>query len=340
MNKKILIALLVVLVLVSACGERIHDRLNDDQTPSEDNSDIAPDDNIGTDTPVETGDSTGSLSVDGVKRSYLLHIPKNYDPSKKYPLIVVFHGGSQTNTEIAKLTGFSELSETEGFLVVYPQGIEKNWDDGRGATDASKAGADDVSFIRDLVSELEGAYAVDKSRVYATGTSNGGIMTHRMGCELSDVFAAIAPVIGSLAENLESSCNPSPISVMVIQGTADPFIDINGGEVKHKKFSSLGDGGFVISAESARKLWASKDGCASTPKTEELPIRVNDGTSVTKISYANCKANTEVVYYIVNGMGHTYPPKVPEIGGNIVGSSSQNIDATQEAWKFFKRHAK
>ena len=337
----ILLGIFLVAILITGCSGRLRDRYNENHPPVGDNSNTPPVPSDNTAPTVAGRDVSGTLQVGSQSREYLLHIPKGYSSSKKFPLVVVLHGGSQDNTDIEKITGFSELADQEGILVVYPQGMEQNWDDGRGTTDASKAGADDISFIRNLVSELEGAYSVDASRVYATGTSNGGIMTHRLGCELSDVFVAIAPVIGSPAANIVDTCNPpTPVSVMVIQGTADPFIDINGGEVKHKRFPMLGDGGIVVSADEGRRLWAKNDGCTGSPTTEELPILVDDGTSVEKIAYTDCKANTEVVYYIVSGMGHTYPPKTPEKAGNIVGTASKNIDATKEIWKFFKSHSR
>jgi polyhydroxybutyrate depolymerase len=153
---------------------------------------------------------------------------------------------------------------------------------------------------------------------------------------MSDVFAAIGSDVGPIATNLAPKCNPSkPISVVAIQGTADSFIPINGGDTKHKGFG-IGDGGLVESAENTMNLWASKNSCSASRK-ERLPVLVDDGTAVDKTTYSGCRDNAEVVYYIVNGMGHGWPPKKGQVT-QISGPASGNIYATKVFWEFFKNH--
>jgi polyhydroxybutyrate depolymerase len=239
---------------------------------------------------------------------------------------------------VAKQTGFSDDADREGFLVVYPDGIEHNWNDGRGTTDAERLGVDDVKFVRALIEELTRTFPIDPARIYATGVSNGGIFTHRLGCELADVLAAIGPVIGPIASPMASRCRSSrPISVIGIQGTADPFIPIQGGEEGWQ--SGLGDGGLVESAEDTMALWAAKNGCAPTPRKDTLPARVNDGTHVQRIVYSPCRDGTEVHYYLVDGMGHGWPPKPPR-SERLSGRTSQNLNATELIWEFFQPHPK
>lgn len=259
-----------------------------------------------------SGDYRESLTVDGRKRSYLLHIPKNYSDKKRYPLVLVFHGGAGTGEKVSRQTGFTKYADKEGFIAVYPDGIEYNWNDGRGTTDAERLGVNDVKFVRTLIEHLKTAkgLAIDSNRIYATGVSNGAIFSHRLGCEMSDVFAAIGPVIGSMATNMISRCNPSePISVVAIQGTGDPFISIKGGEVKHKRLG-IGDGGLVESADKTMRFWTAKNGCEDSPKKVRLPVIIDDRTEVEKISYSQCKNKSAVVYYIVKGMGHIWPPRI------------------------------
>ena len=284
------------------------------------------------------GDYQEKIEIDGRKRTYLLHIPKGYIASNKYPLVAVFHGGGGSGEKITKQTGFAAKADKEGFIAVFPDGIKHNWNDGRDTTDAYKAGADDIKFVRMLVEQLKSRLLIDEKRIYATGVSNGGIFSHRLGCEMADVFAAIGPVVGPIATLLALRCNPAaPIAVVGIQGGADPLIPIGGGE--EGGFYGLGDGGFVESADATMRLWAQKNGCLVTPLIADLPPTVDDGTRVKKYTYISCRNNAEVVYYIVEGMGHGWPPKLPQ-APRLAGSSSHNINATEVVWEFFKTHPK
>lgn len=279
------------------------------------------------------GDYQQSIVVDNRERTYILHIPAAFDPNKSYPLIMGFHGGGGSGQKFSRQTKFNVYADREGFIAVYPDGIEHNWNDGRGTTDAEKLGVDDVKLVRTLTEHLKGELPIDAKRVYATGVSNGGIFSQRLACEMSDIFSAIGSDVGPIAANIAPKCNPSkPISVVAIQGTADPLIPINGGAVEG------GDGGLVESAENTMNLWASKNTC-SAARRERLPISVDDGTAVDKTAYSDCGDNTEVVYHIVNGMGHTWPPKEGKVK-LISGPTSGNIDATKVFWEFFKEHPK
>ncbi|MDP3703637.1 MAG: PHB depolymerase family esterase [Candidatus Omnitrophota bacterium] len=281
------------------------------------------------------GDSRGSLTVDGRKRTYLLHRPASYSPAKRYPLVLVFHGGGGAGAKIAKQTGFSDYADQEGFIAAYPDGIEHNWNDGRGTTDAERLHVDDVAFVKALLARLQQELSIDPQRIYATGPSNGGIFTYRLGCEMAGVFAAIAPVIGNLAEPMAARCAPAePLSVLAINGDADPLIPIQGGECCKR-----GDGGRLLSTEASLGIFLHRNGCATTPVRAFLPTLVEDGTTVEHYTYPGCAHQTEVIWYLVHGMGHGWPPKPPQ-ARRIAGPTSHNIDATQVIWEFFKRHPK
>lgn len=277
------------------------------------------------------GDYSESIAVDGQKRTYVLHVPTGYVVSNRYPLVAVFHGGGGEGKKIASQTGFPPKADQEGFIAVFPDGINQHWDDGR---DVIIPPVNDVKFVRTLIEHLKTKLSIDQNKIYAVGVSNGGILSHRLGCEMADVFAAIGADVGSLATNMVSRCNPqNSIAVAVIQGTKDPFVPIGGGKV------SIGIGGFVESAESSMQWWASKNGCQSAPIVTNLPPHISDGTSVTKKHYAQCRDHAEVTYYLVNGMGHLWPPK-SQVTRGAAGPPSQNIDATAVFWEFFKAHPK
>lgn len=284
------------------------------------------------------GDYREHLTIDGRTRTYLLHIPVGYTPSNQYPLVALFHGGGGSGAKIAGQTNFPEKADKEGFILLAPDGIAHNWNDGRDTTDAYKQGVDDIAFIRALMKNLTNTLPIDQNRIYATGVSNGGIFSERLGCEMADVFAVIGPVVGPIATLLAPKCNPSaPISVVGIQGVADPGIPIGGGE--QGGFGGFGDGGFVESADATMRLWAGKNECPTTPIISDLPPAVHDGTRVKKYTYTPCRNATEINYYIVEGMGHGWPPRPPD-APRLAGPTSHNINATEVIWEFFKTHRK
>ena len=344
MRKLIFIIIIVILVLLSIIiARRVRERFNnlptnDNQTTNGTLPDGVPP--TGGSFAYAPGDYKESITVDGRERTYLLHIPTGFDAAKKYPLVLGFHGGNGTGEKFARQTGFKEKADAEGFIAVFPDGIENNWNDGRGTTDAEKQGVDDIKFLRSLVGRLQEKLPIDAKRIYATGVSNGGIFSHRLACDMADVFAATAPVIGSLATNYVAKCNPvAPVSLVVIQGTEDPFIPIEGGDTKHKRLG-IGDGGLVESADAAMKFWAKKNGCATSPTTVEPRPAVSDGTYYTLYQYKNCRNDTAVFYYVVHGMGHGWPPKGGEVSERVSGPTSQNINATDVIWEFFEGHTK
>jgi polyhydroxybutyrate depolymerase len=136
-----------------------------------------------------------SLSSGGTQRTALLHVPTGYSSATAVPLIVNFHGKGETGKDQEALSGMSGLADQAGFLVAYPNGIDGQWNDASGSASAA-----DRQFVRDLVTKLRADYTVDPKRIYAAGMSNGGGMTNRVGCDLADVFAAIAPVEGGYSD--------------------------------------------------------------------------------------------------------------------------------------------
>jgi len=279
------------------------------------------------------------VTADGRRRTYVLHLPTGYSPTKIYPLVLVFHGGYGTGAHVLSMTQFAAKADEAGFIVVAPDGIDRHWNDGRGTVNSK---IDDVSFVRQLINNLESRFPIDPKRIYATGISNGGIFTQRLGCELSDTLAAIGTDAGPIAAKLLPFCKPKPIAVMGIQGTADPLTPLEGGKVGGGSFSI---GGLVASTAQTMQLWATVNGCNATPIVVNVPPTVNDGTSVDEYSHSGCTARTNVVYFIVKGMGHVWPP-VEGVGNGdasfskITGPTSRNIKANDRMWDFFNAHAR
>lgn len=180
----------------------------------------------------------GLIIFSRLERTYLIHIPPSYDKTKPIPLLIVLHGGGGTGKNMVKLTqgGFDKLSDKEGFVVVYPNGIEKHWNDGRSGEETGyrvhKENLDDVGFISTLIDYLIKELNIDPKRVYVTGMSNGAIMSYRLACELTEKIAAIAPVTGNMPQNIYPSCSPlRPISVLAINNVNDPLMPWAGKDI-------------------------------------------------------------------------------------------------------------
>jgi len=275
------------------------------------------------------GDHGGHLNVGGVDRTYILHIPESLPESVPVPLVLVFHGGGGHAATMPNFTRFDSLAEREKFLVAYPESFNKSWNDTRGLSPA-----DDVGFIRALIAELQRTHHTDPNRTYAAGMSNGGFFSNRLACDLTDKLAAIAAVAATMPETLVPVCKPSaPISVMFMHGNKDPLVHIDGGPV-------LRDRGVAISLAQAAAFWRKLDGTSAQPAVENLPDQAHDGTSVRREIYPGGKQGTEVVVYVIEGGGHTWPGGPQYLPAFLIGKASHNLDATQTIWDFFKRHTR
>ena len=279
----------------------------------------------------------GSILHKGRMRTYLIHIPPSYNKEKLIPLVIALHGGGGDGKRVEKITLMSQQSDKDGFVLVYPNAIEGHWNDGRGVNKyrSHREDIDDIGFISVLIDVLAEDYNIDMKRVYVTGSSNGGLMSNRLACELTDRITAIAPVIGSIAENIAARSLPTrPIPVLMINGTNDPMVPWEGEYVRF----GLKKLGKILSIPDTVDFWVSHNGCSPMPEiTWESDIDPEDGTRVRKIVYGKCKDGVEVVLYEIQGGGHTWPRSPRYLPKFIFGKTSQDIDANQTIWRFFKK---
>jgi len=274
-------------------------------------------------------DKTYSVSVNSVTRRYLLHVPTQPPGNRPAPLVLVFHGGGGRDWNMPGFTHFDTLADEQGFFVAYPDAINGHWNDGRGRSDA-----DDIGFTRALIEAVRHRYLVDTRRVYATGISNGGFFANRLACDLADKIAAIASVAATMPKPLDTSCKSSrPISVLYIQGTEDPLVPFDGGKVGFEKGRSLGE---CLSLETSARFWREHDQISSAPSVSDLPERVADGTHVQRRAWTGGADQTEVIVYVIQGGGHAWPGGPQYLPKVIVGTASQNLDATRTVWEFFQ----
>ena len=268
-----------------------------------------------------------TLHVGGTERSYLLYVPSGYQSSRPAPLVLVFHGAGGRPKQMARHTGFTGLAEREGFIVAYPAGLGRRWNDGRGI-----ASHDDVGFVRALLDTLGRELSIDPKRIYATGISNGAMLTYRLACDLPGVLAAIAPVAGAMPTALVPTCSHgSSVALAAFQGTADPLVPYGGGGVAVRR-------GQVLSATESVEHWAEMDGCTGAPTVTMEPDRVTDGTRVRLSSWSGCRVGHEVALYSIEGGGHTWPGD--RSSGRRLGRATRDLDATTTIWSFFSAHSK
>lgn len=278
------------------------------------------------------------MELRGQTRTYLLHIPAVASRDKPLPLVFVLHGGGGDGRGMERLTQFSKLADREGFIAVYPDGLWKNWNDGREQTvsRAHSENIDDVGFISAIVDAISMDHRVDPKRIFSTGISNGGVFSHYLAANLSWRFAAIAPVVGGIAERFRDKFKPEkPVSVFIIQGTDDPLVPFHGGGILR------GRRGRIIDTDTATQLWVKHDRCLQEPRTGLLQNRdAKDKCTVKWYSWDKGRDNTEVKLFVVQGGGHTWPGGPQYLPAFLVGTVCRDFNATEAIWEFFKNHPK
>ncbi len=294
-----------------------------------------------TPTPTVTpGDYTFSFPTkDGLTRSYMVHIPKGYTPTKKYPVLFGFHGEFGTAEAFANSTAFSSYSDARGFIVVYGQGTAlgpvksaTNWNAGSccGQAVTNKKNIDDVSYMRKVVQDIESKYAVDTSRIYITGMSNGSMFSNRLICQVSDIIAGAATVSGTFQIPF-SSCTPSKqVPILVIHGTKDTTVPYYGGAGSGAATKS----NTFIPVEKEFAEWGTRNGCSGAITTISVPpLETTDGNTVDELTYPSC--TQQVVLYRVNGGVHEWPSGLPGKNPLEKGSPSKALNASLTIVDFF-----
>lgn len=261
--------------------------------------------------PLAKGDAMGQLLHQGRQRSYYLHTPKSYNPKYPMPLVLAFHGYGSQGKDLAANTGFNQLAEQEGFIIAYPNGIEQRWNVASGLL-----GVDDVSFVSVLIEHLSQIRAIDQSRIYAVGVSNGGFLVQRLACEAKSKFAAFASVVATLPGQLQAFCHPtSPVSMLMINGTDDRKVPWAGG-----KFFD----GWFLSVPDTIDFWRQQNGCSAKTQVKQLNRRVET------TRYLDCQHGAEVELVTLLGAGHVWPR-----GGD---GAKQLLNGSEKIWHFFQRH--
>lgn len=286
------------------------------------------------------GMSHQSVELDGLTREYFTYVPASYDASHPVPLVITLHGFAGNARQQAEYSGWNDLADEYGFVAVYPEGTgsPQRWNSGQREIEGIREQArgplaqllggffetvpvDDVAFINYLINVFDSFHCIDRSRIYVNGLSNGGGMTNRIACEMADVVAAVGTVAGAYTE-FPGGCHPArPVPVMAFHGTDDPIVPYDGNDSIH-----------FPAVENWMTGWAERDGCDVAAVTE---LRVSD--SVVGTRYADCADDAEVVFYSIEGGGHTWPGSAPLLPF-LLGGTTQDINASATLWAFFEAH--
>jgi len=264
----------------------------------------------------------GSMIHNGIQRDYILYIPAIYDGSTDVPLVLNFHGYGSNANEQMFYGDFRDIADTEGFLLVHPQGTiingNQQWNVGflgNGNT------TDDVGFTEALIDELANLYTINLDRVYATGMSNGGFMSFLLACQLSEKIAAVASVTGSMTPDTYDACNAQqPTPILQIHGTGDSNVLYNGDT-------------WTRSIEDVISYWVNYNNCETSPTTTALTdINRLDGSTVEHIIYSGGDNGVTTEHMKIIGGGHTWPSSAITLPG-----TNQDINASMEIWHFFSK---
>jgi polyhydroxybutyrate depolymerase len=326
----------------------------------------------------EAQETKEKVTVDDVDRTFMVRLPKGYDPKQHYPVMILLHGMNQDADDMERLTQFDQLADKDGIIAVYPMALHGRWNVGvrpqvrqqaspmpgrrryggypgggypgggggypngggqqspnGGQQDPNKdpdadrhqsTETDDVGFFTQMLDALPMKFSVDTSRIYATGLSEGGFMSLRLGCALSDRLAAVASVGASMPKTM--ICLPSrPVPLVMIDGTSDPVVPYGGGTEKNMDMATL-------SVEDSAKAWAKIDRCGEKPEKSKLDAHEKGGMETKVDTYGSCHENAAVTLYSVKGAGNTWPGGEQYEAENAIGKTSQDLNANEVMWNF------
>lgn len=260
----------------------------------------------------------GSISHDGMTRTYYLYEPASHTGITPVPLVLNYHGWGSTASQQMNLADFQPIADTAGFIFVCPQGTlfegNTHWNVG-GWTVGSTT--DDVGFTENLIDSISSSYNIDSTRIYSTGFSNGGYMSFLLACQLGDRIAAIASVAGSMTPETFDVCSPThPTPILQIHGTADGVVPYDGDT-------------WTLPIGDAIQYWVDYDNCNDIPITTPLPdVDPGDGSTVEHVVHEDGDSGVTVEHLRVIGGAHDWPGAF----GNM------DISASEEIWKFFSRY--
>ncbi len=279
------------------------------------------------------------ITVNGFRRTYLVHVPTGYRPDTALPLVVVIHGAFDTAEGIERVSGFSRVADREGFVVLYPNGAGifgflQHWNAGHCCGKAAEDGWDDVGFVAAAIEEVCARLKIDRDRVFMTGFSNGGMLVYRFAAERGKLLAAAAPLAASLGGRASAEVPEwripepvTPLPLLVMHGLADDDVRYEGGVSRHR-----GGTRTYLPVEESVQFWVGRNGCGPDPVSRQLY-----GDKVSVKTWSGCRNGADVALYLLEGWGHVWP------GAGFTAALAaddplRGFDAAEIIWGFFKSH--
>lgn len=289
------------------------------------------------------GDYEFGLTHQGLRRSYLVHVPPQAARGRALPVVLAFHGGGSSAEVMRSYTRMDRAADRDGYIAVYPNGSSGignrflTWNAGTCCGPAAALQVDDVGFVLAVLDELPRRTAVDSARIYATGLSNGAMMAYRLAAEASPRIAAVAGVAGAMS--LARFAPTRPMPVMHIHSTHDHIARYDGGLGPPSTVADTRV--FHAPVEAMLKRWIDHNECPARPALVE-PAAGRAGTpdeshSAIRRVYRPCRDGVEVVLWQLSGAGHVWPGGVREYLPQLLGTGTAVIDANAEMWRFFSR---
>lgn len=291
-----------------------------------------------TDPPAGSYRVSTSITYNLSDRTFLLHVPPNYNSETPLPLVVVLHGAFSTGRQTESETGFSALADSERFLVAYPEGIGifgllQHWNAGHCCGKAADSQVDDVSFIEEVINTVRQKLAVDSSRIYMVGMSNGGMLTYRFATERTSQLAAAAVVSAAIGSTSVNEILPwrlqqpgRALPIIGFHGLADETIPFKVDATRRKDEKRL-----YLPVAEAIDFWQKANGCETTPAST-----VNPNGAVKHLAWKNCQDGSSLEFYLLEGWGHQWP--APFFTDRLAADHPlRGFDATKQIWEFFSR---
>lgn len=299
-----------------------------------------------------TGDaalSTGERPNEA-PRDYLVFVPPTYDARTPVPVMVMLHGRPSNAAAMARITDMNAVARRHGFIVVYPEGLNNEWNAQfdlytKSTRSVHTAGnesvglrQDDVGFLKTLMADLRLDLNIDPTRMYIAGFSNGGFMTMRMACSAADTFAAFAEVGSALYPVMADLCRSSrPSPILFMHGTKDPSIPIDGVRVRNSQ-SGLAEP-VTWGVKETVALFSKRNGCSNVGLSTTFGTSGRSpGTFVIRFTPKGCHAEAPVEFWIIDGGGHTWPGVAGVMDEQRFGLTNLDINASEKIWEFVSPH--
>jgi polyhydroxybutyrate depolymerase len=263
------------------------------------------------------------LIHDGRNRPYLLQVPPTTH-ADRLPLLLELHGRGIDATRFDQLTGFGSLANEDGFVLALPSAVGEIWNDGRSQSEKWTGQPDDVGYLAAVIDDASARVPIDPRRIYVVGMSNGAVMAGRIARELAERIAAVAQVAGTAGVGLAAGPRPSrPVPILNIHGVADRYAPYEGGVRRT-----------LLGIDEWAGFWVAANGALDGPVLSSLP------PDTTIRAWHGPAPSSDVVFYRIDGGGHTWPGSRFTLPAFLFGRTSRTFDATRVCWEFLGAHTR